>query len=104
MNPYKGNTLCAFNKFDLENIDLEENFTLHKKQICANSFKSGYENVYLEREYYKITLSLTLPDLKENYHFGSFGINAFFINKNGEINKFTGLVFLYCILEKIIIE
>ena len=93
INPYSGNTLCSFNKFDTGALDLEENFTIYKKTICANSFKSGYENVLLEREFYKITLSLKVPDLKENYNFGSFGVNAFFINKNGEINKFTSLVF-----------
>jgi hypothetical protein len=94
INPYRGNTICSFNKFDAGAIELEENFTIHKKTICANSFKSGDENVYLDREYYKISLSLKVPDLKENYNFGSFGINSFFINKNGEINKFTTLVIL----------
>jgi len=78
VNPYQGNNLCAVNKFDSGNIDLEENFILHKKQICANSFKSGYENVYLEREYYKISLSLTLPDLKENYSLFLFLVTNFF--------------------------
>lgn len=92
INFYDNNNLCAFNKFDSGNIELEENFTLHKNQICSNSFKSGYESVSLGRENYKITLSLKVPDLKENYAFGSFGINAFFINKNGDINKFTALV------------
>ena len=93
INPYSGNNLCTFNKFDSGNIDLEENFTIQKKQLCGNSFKLGNENsVYLAREFYKITLRLILPNVKENYNFGSFGVNAFFVNKNGEINKFSALV------------
>lgn len=70
INPYQGNNLCAFNKLDVGDIEFDKNLVLNKKQLCSNTFKSGYEQVYLEKEFYQITLKLIFPDLPENYKLG----------------------------------
>ena len=53
----------------------DETLKLTKKQICSNSFNSGYDDIILEREFYEIKFLLTLTDLQENYNIG----NHFFI-------------------------
>lgn len=87
-----GNTnLCQYS-FEKTIIEFEENFNLTRKQICQANYKHNEETIALYREYYTIKINLQLPETEINYYRGSFSINSYIINNQGEIIKIPKIV------------
>lgn len=86
--------LCQYT-FEKTLIELEENFNLTRKQICQANYKHSEDNIALYREYYSIKINLQLPETEINYYRGSFSINSYIINNQGEIFKIPKIVKIY---------
>ena len=76
-------------------IEFEENFNLTKKQICQANYKHSEDNLALFHEYYTIKINLQLAETEVNYYRGSFSINSYIINNQGEIFKIPKIVKKY---------
>lgn len=86
INNNNNNNLCVYH-FEKSVIEFEDSFNLTRKQICQSSFKQSEDNMVLYKEYYSLKLDLVLPESDNNYDRGTFSINSYVINNQGEILK-----------------
>lgn len=66
-----------------------------RKQICQSTYKQNEDNMVLYKEYYSLKMDLILPENEINYNRGSFPINSYIINSQGEILKIPKIVYFH---------